>query len=258
MVKKEKNSNTLRQGNDYLIASKFSEEIYPEFSSVIKSIIYFGSSSRDDKKKGDVDLLIVFNDSEVISDDDFKIYFNSKINEVSRRVSSRIHLNIVTLTVFFQNLINSEPVVLNILRDGISIVDTGFFNPLKILLLKGDLKPTPEAIFNCATRVSQHVLRSKINLLSSVQELYLAMLDASQAMLMSYGQVAPSPVKVPELLKGLKVNSELITSFSNMQKLFKDIEYRRVTELSGKVYDGLSKKSNVFIKEMEKRLKKKI
>lgn len=257
MVKKIKDSNP-RQGDDYLIASKFSEEIYPEFSSVIKSIVYFGSSIRNDKKKGDVDLLIVFNDSEVISDEDFKIYFNSKINEVARRVSDRIHLNIVTLTVFFQNLINSEPVVLNILRDGISIVDTGFFNPLKILLLKGDLKPTPEAIFNCATRVSQHILRSKINLLSSVQELYLAMLDASQAMLMSYGQVAPSPVKIPDLLKGLKVNDDLIDIFSDLQKLFKDIEYRRINELSGKEYDDLVKKSNVFIKEMEKRLKKKI
>jgi predicted nucleotidyltransferase len=257
MVKK-KSSNNSRQGNDYLIASKFSEEIYPEFSSVIKSIIYFGSSVKNVKKKGDVDLLIVFNDSEVITDEDFKIYFNSKINEVARRVSDRIHLNIVTLTVFFQNLINSEPVVLNILRDGISIVDTGFFNPLKILLLKGDLKPTPEAIFNCATRVSHHMLRSKINLLSSVQELYLAMLDASQAMLMSYGQVAPSPVKIPELLKGLKVNVTLIKIFSSMQKLFKDIEYKRINELSGKEYDVLVKKANSFNKEMEKRLKQKI
>ena len=257
MAKRENDSN-LRQGDDYLIASKFSEEIYPDFSSVIKSIVYFGSSARNNKKNGDIDLLIVFNDSEVISDDDFKIYFNSKINEVAKRVSGRIHLNIVTLTVFYQNLINSEPVVLNILRDGISIIDTGFFNPLKILLLKGDLKPTPEAIFNCATRVSYHMLRSRINMLSSAQELYLAMLDASQATLMSYGQVAPSPVKIPELLKGMKVSNDLVNIFSNMQKLFKDIEYRKVNEVSGKEYDSLLKKADIFNREMEKRLKKKI
>ena len=257
MAKKEQDSNP-RQEDDYLVASKFSEEIYPEFTSVIKSIVYFGSSVRKDKKKGDIDLLIVFNDSEVISDDDFKIYFNSKINEVARRVSDRIHINIVTLTVFFQNLINSEPVVINILRDGISIIDTGFFNPLKILLLKGDLKPSPEAIFNCATRVSHHMHRSRINLLSASQELYLAMLDASQAALMSYGQVAPGPAKVAEMLKGIKVSDELAGIFSGMHKVFKDIEYRKLTEISGKDYDKMLEKSNVFNKEMEKRLKKKI
>ncbi|MDD4354173.1 MAG: hypothetical protein PHN56_07005 [Candidatus Nanoarchaeia archaeon] len=257
MAKKEQDSD-IRREDDYLIASKFCEEVYPEFRSIIKSIIYFGSSSRNDKKKGDIDLLLVFNDSEVISDDEFKVYFNSKVNEVAKRVSNRIHLNVVTLTVFFQNLINSEPVILNVLRDGISIIDTGFFNPLKILLLKGDLKPTPEAIFNCATRVSHHMLRSRINLLSSAQELYLAMLDASQAVLMSYGQVAPSPSKIAELLRGIKVNEELINIFSDIQKLFKDIEYRKVNELSGKEYDILLNKANLFNKEMEKRLKKKI
>jgi len=257
MAKKEQDSNP-RQEDDYLVASKFSEEIYPEFTSVIKSIVYFGSSKRKDSNKGDIDLLIIFNDSEVISDSDFKVYFTSKVNEVANRVSNKIHLNIVTITVFFQNLINSEPVVLNVLREGISLIDTGFFNPLKILLLKGDLKPTPEAIFNCANRVSARLLRSKINLLSSVQELYLAMLDASQATLMSYGQVAPSPTKIPELLKGMKIEAKLIKIFSEMQILFKKIEHRELNDLTGKKYDELRKKADLFIKEMEKKLKKKI
>ncbi len=250
--------NTPRSGNDYLIASKFAEEIYPEFTSVIKSIIFFGSSSRNDSKSKDIDILIIFNDSEVISDNDFKIYFNNRLDEAAKRISEKIHLNVVTLTVFFQNLINSEPVVLNILRDGISIIDTGFFNPLKILLLKGDLKPSPEAILNCAARVSQHLNRSKINVLSACQELYLACLDASQASLMAYGQVAPSPSKVPELLEGIKVKEDLISIFIKLQKLFKDIEYRKINEFLGKDFDKLNAEANYFIKEMEKRLKKKI
>ncbi|MDD5054099.1 MAG: hypothetical protein PHG04_01810, partial [Candidatus Nanoarchaeia archaeon] len=256
MAKKAKKEE-LRQGDDYMIASKFSQEIYPEFSSVIKSIVYFGSSKRKSAEKGDIDLLIIFNDSEVVSDSDFKVYFTSKVHEIANRVSNKIHLNIVTVTVFFQNLIASEPVVMNILREGISLIDTGFFNPLKILLLKGDLKPTPEAIFNCANRVSQHMLKSRINLLSSAQELYLAMLDASQAALMSYGQVAPSPSKIPELLKGIKTDNKFIKIFSSMQEIFKNIEHRKLTDLAGKKYDDLLKKANIFNKEMEKKLKKK-
>ena len=129
---------------------------------------------------------------------------------------------------------------------------------MKILLLKGDLKPSPEAILNCASRVSQHMNRSKINVLSAAQELYLACLDASQAALMAYGQVAPSPSKVAGLLKGMKVSDELIGIFSKLQKTFKGIEHRKINDLSGKDFDGLKADAKHFIKEMEKRLKKKI
>ncbi|MBN1924051.1 MAG: nucleotidyltransferase domain-containing protein [Nanoarchaeota archaeon] len=260
MAKKKKNNNNLDElyGKDYETALKFAEKIFPEFNSVIKSIVYFGSSSRKKEHAGDIDVLVIFNDASVISDKKFKIYFQQQINESIKAVSEKLHVNAVTLTVFFENLINGEPVVMNIIRDGVSLIDTGFFAPLKVLLLKGSLRPSAEAILNSAARVGIHMTRSKLNLLSAFQELYLGMLDASQATLMAYGVVAPSPEKVPELLKGIKVEASLAKIFSDMQKIFKNIEHRELMKITGKDYDAYLKKAEKFNNAMEKKLKKKI
>lgn len=255
MVKKDKLKEMY--GKDYQTALKFANEIYSEFSSIIKSIIYFGSSNRQETS-GDIDILVLFNDSQVLTDNGFKIYFNKKINEAKIKISNRLHLNIVTLTVFFQNLIHGEPIVLNILREGIPIIDTGFFSPLKILLQEGKLKPTPEAIFNSATRVDMHLKRSKLDLLSSFQELYLSMIDSAQATMMAYGIVAPSPKKIPELLKTIKASKTIISYFKEIQKLAKKIEHRENIKIDGKKYDECYKKTTTFNKDMEKKLQKKI
>ncbi len=245
-------------GEDYNTALKFANEVFKEFSSVIKSIIYFGSGSRKSKKPGDIDVLIIFNDANVISDLDFKVYFQKRINDAINKISSRLHVNIVTMTVFFENLINGEPVVMNVLRDGIELIDTGFFAPLKILLLRGKIRPSAEAILNSATRVEAHITKSKVNILAAFQELYLSMLDAAQATIMAYGLVAPSPVKVPNMLKSIKIESKHIEMFKKMYKIFKKIEHRELNKMSGKQYDEYYEIAKKFNKEMEKKLKKKL
>ena len=174
------------------------------------------------------------------------------------KVNEKLHINTVTLTVFFENLIKSEPVVLNIIRDGVPIIDTGFFAPLKVLLLKGKFKPTAEAILNAASRVSSHMTLSKLNILSAFQELYLSMLDASQATLMTYGIVAPSPKQVPTMLKSLKIPNIQIRFFKEMQTKFKKIEHKELFKLTGKQFDSYLKNTIKYNKIMEKKLKKKL
>ncbi|PIU60946.1 hypothetical protein COS83_05255 [archaeon CG07_land_8_20_14_0_80_38_8] len=258
MAKKEENNLDELYGEDYKTALRLANEIFPEFSSVVKSIIYFGSSSRKKAARGDIDVLIIFNDANVISDKDFKMYFSKKVDEAVKKVDERLHINVVTLTVFFENLINAKPVVMNVLRDGVALIDTGFFAPLKILLLKGKLKPSAEAILNSAARVDAHTIMSKLNLLSAFQELYLSMLDAAQATIMAYGAVAPSPEKVPDLLKGIKIPASQITNFRKMQLVFKKVEHRELNKMTGKEYDAYKKKAESFNKLMEAKLRKKI
>lgn len=245
-------------GEDYDTALKFANRIYPEFSGVIKSIIFFGSGAVKKAHRGDIDVLIVFNDADVVSDNNFRLYFQKQVNEAILKTSGSLHVNTVTLTVFWENLINGEPVAFNVLRDGVPLIDTGFFAPLKLLLLKGKLKPTAEAILNMASRVDLHRTRSRINLLSAVQELYLSALDASQSTLMAYGIVAPSPDNVAEMLKGIKVDSKLVKIYSDLHKVFKKIEHQELTKMTGKDYDAFLKKSAVFNGAMEEKLKKKV
>jgi uncharacterized protein (UPF0332 family) len=102
------------------------------------------------------------------------------------------------------------------------------------------------------------MIRSQLAILTGYQELYLAMLDAAQAALMAHGISAPSPVKVPELLKTIKVKTSIIKIFKEAYKTFKKIEHRKTNKITGKKYDAWLKKANKFNKEMEKKLNKKL
>jgi hypothetical protein len=84
------------------------------------------------------------------------------------------------------------------------------------------------------------------------------MLDAAQATLMAYGVVAPSPRKVPDMLKTIKVPTTQIKTFKEMQRVFKKIEHRELLKITGKQYDTYLKKAEAFNKELEKKLKKKL
>lgn len=258
VAKKQKDDLDILYGEDYETALKFANRVYSEFSSVIKSIVFFGSGSQKKTNRGDIDVLIIFNNASVVSDNDFRIFFQKQINESILKTSDKLHVNTVTLTVFWENLINGEPIVMNVLRDGVPLVDTGFFSPLKLLLLEGKFKPSAEAILNSATRVEAHLTKSKINLLAAFQELYLSMLDASQATIMAHGLVAPNPIKVPDMLKSIKVKTNTIKLFKEMYKRFKQIEHRELLKMTGKEYDLFLKKTNKFNKIMETKLRKKI
>ena len=50
-------------------------------------------------------------------------------------------------TSFWEYIRNGDPVGINILRDGVAIIDTGFFDPLQALLKKGRIRPTSESIW---------------------------------------------------------------------------------------------------------------
>jgi hypothetical protein len=59
-------------------------------------------------------------------------------------------------------LLKGEPVVLNILRNGQVMLDNaGFIEPLKLLLIQGKIKGTPESIYECLQRAPTHIARSK-------------------------------------------------------------------------------------------------
>ncbi len=245
-------------GEDYNTAMDFANRVYSEFSSVIKSVVFFGSAAKKKEAPGDIDILIIFDDASVVSDVNFRNYFLKEVNEIVLKTSERLHVNTVTLTVFWQNMINGEPIIMSVLRNGIPIIDTGLFAPLKKLLLEGKITPSPEAIMNAAGRVNAHMTRSRINLLNSMQELYLSMVDASHATLMAYDLSPPSPDYIPEMLEKINLGKRYIDFFKDMQKVFKKIEHRELGTISGENYDSALSKTKKFNNVLEKKMKKKL
>ena len=143
------------------------------------------------------------------------------------------------------------------MREGVALLDTGFFDPLHALLVKGRIRPSPESVWTYFTRAPKTIHNSKWHILQAVLDLYWAVIDSSHASLMKLGEIPPSPDHVADLLELKMVRPGLIDRkyAATMRKFYhlqKRIVYREVKEISGAEYDLLLKEAQGFVSSMEK------
>ena len=153
--------------------------------------------------------------------------------------NKELHINTVKLTTWWDDLIEGDPVVLNIVRYGQTLVDSGgFFAPLKALLVQGKIRATPEAVYNALQRAPTHLARSKISLLNSIEGVYWTMIDSAQAALITAGHMPPSPEHVPHYLYTTFVEKKMIKQerVEQLKQIFflhKQILHQKIKEVKG-------------------------
>src|SRR3989338_3834502 len=133
---------------DIDIAYNFANEIYKELGTLIRAVVLFGSSARKTTtEKSDIDLLVIL--------DDLTISLTAEVTEAYRvivqrsivKVSTRLHVTTLRFTSFWDYIRNGDPIGINMLRDGVALIDSGFFDPLQALLKKGRIRRTSESIW---------------------------------------------------------------------------------------------------------------
>ena len=153
-------------------------------------------------------------------------------------------------------MIHGDPVVINILRYGESLIDYGgFFNPLKSLLLNGKIKATPEAVYAALQRAPAHIARSRIAEMGAIEGAYWAMVDSAQAALMTAGKSPPSPEHIPEMLDAEFVGSGMLKAsyvrgMRDLYSLHKAIAHRQITNVKGQEIDEWQDFAEHFLREM--------
>jgi uncharacterized protein (UPF0332 family) len=173
-----------------------------------------------------------------------------------------LHINTVKLTTWWTDLYRGDPVLINVLRYGETLIDIGgFFNPLKILLSEGKIRLTPEAIYNCLSRVPFHIQRSRQSELGSIEGCYWAMVECSQALLMTIKIMPPSPEHIPILLKENFVDKGLlklryVTDLRDLHDLHRRIMHGDLKNIDGKMVDDWQEKADRFFEETLKLIKK--
>src|SRR3989344_7119705 len=204
----------IKEDKNYKDAYDVATKIYKKFRNLVKSIVLFGSTAKHETtKKSDIDILIIIDDCIVDWDEELIGWYRGELSKLIEKEKNRdkIHVTTVTLTTFWAEIKAGEPMVINVLRYGESLIDVGgFFEPLKVLLAKGRIRPSPEAIFTTMERASAHHLRGRNTLLQSVECFYWAMVDASHAALMARKVVPPSPEHLQELLTEVFVKRGLL------------------------------------------------
>jgi len=173
------------------IARKFAKKVYRELGDFVVALTLFGSSARGERHKhGDIDILLIV--------DDIHVKLNKEIIETYRIIIAkavadvdpvRLHIQTMEWSAFWEYVRAGDPVAINILRDSIALIDTGFFDPLQILLSSGRIRPTAEAIWTYYAMAPASLNRAKSHIDMGIVDLYWAAVDAAHAALMTLGEI---------------------------------------------------------------------
>ncbi len=249
--------------NDLDIAYAFSKRAYKELGNLVRGIILFGAASRRQPHPGgDIDILIVLDDVSVVLNQNvvqtYKIIAQRIVNEVSRR----IHVTTLRFTTVWEYAKNGDPLMVNILRDGVALVDTGWFDTLQLLLYQGRIKPTRESVWVYFARAPQTLANSKWHILQACLDLYWAVIDSAHSALMSRGVIPPSPDHVAMMLEKIFVKTKELDAkypsvMRNFFKLSKMIVHREIKEVKGEEYDRYFREAAEFVNKMRSLITKK-
>jgi len=243
---------------DMDIATQFAKEINEELKAFLRAVVIFGSSARGTQtKKSDIDMLLVIDDTLIDITNELVEAYRLIVQRHIMRVSPRLHIISLRFSTFWEYIRNGDPIAINILRDGVAIYDTGFFEPLQILLKKGRIRPTQESIWNYYVRAPNSLHNSKWHILQGTIDLYWGVIDSAHAALMKLGEIPPSPEHVADLLEKKMVHKGLLEeryaqTMRKFYKLSKDITHRNITQIKGEDYDRYHKEAQEFIDRIRK------
>ncbi len=243
------------------IAMDFAQKAHERFDRMIKSSILFGSVAKQtDKINSDIDIIFIIDDAAINWDLELIAWYREELGKLiasqAKAYGKDFHINTIKLTTWWQDLLHGDPVVVNILRYGDPLIDSGgFFHPLKALLLQGKIRSTPEAAYAALQRSPGHLARSRASEMGAIEGVYWSMVDAAQAALITAEKFPPSPEHIPQMLKETFVDAGIlkmnfVRAFRDLYVIHKGISHGEVADIKGIEIDKWQDVAQRFLVEM--------
>jgi predicted nucleotidyltransferase len=240
--------------NDIIL--NFSKDLIEKVDGLVKSIVLFGSYIENkENEKSDIDLLIIIDD---VYAKDLNItvpfYFDNLNKILADEKYKKIHVTTLTLSKFWEMILNGDPLVLDILRKGEPIIDpAGIFGSLKKMLENGLIKTSPEYLEIMKKRAEEGINYANLMLIKAFESLYNSVVTISQYYLIKNNINIYSPEdilnKFEELKKKRKISSEVYDYYKRVYEYMKKIEHREIRNVD---LDLLKEFLNGFEKYKEK------
>jgi len=257
VVQRREHPNIRRYGPDYTLAKQFSDAVQKELGEFLKAVVLFGSTAKESGIAGerDIDILMVVNDLTLVASPEVISAYRVIVDNAAARVSKRFHINTMRITQLWEYARNGDPILFNMLREGVPLYDTGFVEPLQTLLSQGRIRPTKEAVFSYYARSPLTLENSKRHLLQATADLYWAVVDSAHAALMYEGHLPGMPSMLAQMIDEHLVNKGLVTASAPkimdfFYHLVKEIDHRERPYVSGEDYDRWKKDAEHFIEMM--------
>jgi len=246
----------------FAIANKFKDEVMKKYKDIIKAVVLFGSLVRGDfHSKSDIDMLVIIDDTLAKFSPEQKDRFDYEIRDIAEKISEKITVQPAwTLTEFWDMARIGHPLLYTIVRDGWALYDTGFFIPIRKLLEAGKIPTTLESVEMFMQGSPTKIKRvESAKLYMVAEDLYYAMLNSSQAILMYMGETPPAPKETPVVVKQLLVDAGLLeeTYLNDLKEVIefrKAVEHKDIKDISGQKLDEFIEKTKKYVSRMEQLL----
>lgn len=258
-IRKLKLSHRTAPKNEKDTAMDFAVAVQKQFDRLIKATILFGSQAKNTSRpSSDIDIVIIIDDASINWDLELISWYREELAKLisAKPYGKDLHINTVKLTTWWQDMLHGDPVIVNILRYGEALIDSGgFFNPLKSLLLQGKIYSTPEAVYAALQRAPDHLARSKASEAAAVEGIYWCMVDSAHAALMTAGKMPASPEHIPVLLEEAFVSQGMLKpEFPEMVKeiygMHKNITHGSLKDVRGSNIEIWQANAEKFMLEM--------
>jgi len=246
-------------------SEEFKNKLLDMFKGYIKAVVVWGSVTRGDYTgKSDIDIYIIFDDTKLPLKkfDEIREKVDKDIYSLASSIDPRLHPQpVLALTEFIKGIRYTHPLFFNIIREGYAIFDTGFFIPMRKLLEWGEFPITPEAAHQRIDSVPGRIKRVKnVKLYMIAEDLYYAMLDAAQAVLMYIGVGPPVPKLAAEEMRKHLVDDGLLEEeyakmLEDVVEFRKQVEHKELKDISGEEVDKWIVKAEKYVERLEKLLK---
>ncbi len=251
------------------IAYAFARRVHKEFGTFVRAVVLFGSLARQMKfggsqinKNSDIDILVIVDDVHTKLTAELVEAYRVIVEKIISEISPKLHITSLKFSHFWEYVRVGDPIALNILRDGFSLIDTGFFEPLQLLLKQGRIRPSQEAVWAYYSKAPLTLSASKRKIMQAVLDLYWAVIDSAHAALMNEGIVPGTPNQIADLLnetfvrKG-RLNKKYVKTMQKFYDLSKKIIYRDLKEVKASDYESYFKEAKDFVDQMHKLITKK-
>ena len=238
-----------------------------KFEKYVISYVISGSLIRGDANvDSDVDISIVIDDTDVLSTTANELI--ARLRNMSNRMAAdaqreagikgKLNIQIWILTRFWEGLRRAEPIFYTTLRDGVALYDRGMFAPWKLMLKKGMLIPSPEAIRKYIQDGKKYMERLKFKFKTmGMDDFFWMCIYPAQGLLMLAGVPPGSPNQVAaqmreHLVKKNILDKKYVKTYEKVHQLRKDLEYGKVKDVKPQQIVNLSKSASEFVEAIEK------
>jgi len=235
LAKKEEQEQKGPSKEIYAKIVKFTNDARRQYGDIIKSVLVFGSAAKGTMIKGsDADLWVVLDDTATKTSEDLD-KVNSQLYLIAHELKD-IHVQTTTLTEFWQWIKMGSPELVNYLRYGLVIYDTGFIKPVQRMLQMGLIPPSEETISLKARAADARLKKIKLDLKSMIFELRYTATDMVQSVVMYFYKAQPDQKAIPGFLEKLvaekKLEKEYVNKFKELDQLWKDIDHKTIKEVT--------------------------